>query len=68
MTTLRKITSRITNWLALHKPVQCQLCFTWLFKKDAIYEHHVTGARLRLCPSCHENIFHPFRKSGKWKS
>jgi len=60
---LSKIISHINRWLTNHQPVQCAICFRWIFRKDSVPEHATMGAPVRLCPTCHQNIFHPFTKA-----
>jgi Zn-finger protein len=65
MKTLNRILSRFQYWLSSHVPVQCSICFCWMFRKNAIDERTTAGAQVRLCSTCHANIFHPFTKTGR---
>jgi hypothetical protein len=64
MKTLTRILSRSKRWFSNHRPVQCNICFRWIFRRDAVYERTTAGAQVRLCSTCHRNIFHPFTKTG----
>jgi hypothetical protein len=65
MNKLSRIFSRLKHWLSDHCPVQCRLCYRWMFRKDSIFERTTAGYQVRLCQTCHANIFHPFTKAGK---
>jgi len=59
---LSELIGRISDWIVLHTPVQCQVCFHWLFRKDAIYKQITTGGTAPLCPTCDRAIFRPFTR------
>lgn len=53
----------ILGWLVDHEPVRCQVCFRWLWCKDAVMKQITTGGLVPLCAECHQSIFRPFTKS-----
>lgn len=54
---------RLTAWLTDHEPVRCQVCFRWLWRKDAVMKQITTGGLVPLCQECDRSIFRPFTKS-----
>jgi len=55
-----RMLARLSRWLSAHRPVQCQVCFKWLWRKDAVMKQITTGGMVPLCAQCDRSIFKPF--------
>ena len=60
-----ELIGKISDWIVLHTPVQCSVCFRWLLRKNAVYKQITAGGTCPLCPECNRAIFKPFSPAQK---